>query len=71
MEQQNNLLGLAGFILIVSGLLLIVAQAVWHDAFERLSNDLHWDTIVVGFGGIVIGAILLLGESIGTTRISK
>jgi hypothetical protein len=69
----KKLLGLAGFILTMSGLLLMFAQFVWPEHFLGIKKifsgfGLTLETNEVGFGVIAIGAVLLLAASVGKAQ---
>jgi hypothetical protein len=62
---------------IIVGLLLIVAQVIWHERFDGLVKQLSggaggaWglQTNVVGFGVLVVGAILLVATIVNVPKI--
>jgi hypothetical protein len=79
MLTPKTLTALAGFILVVAGMGLFVAQHVWTDHFLYVSKDfeglgIQLHTSEVGFGVVVVGAILLIVATLGKipgTRDSK
>jgi hypothetical protein len=74
--EPLKLLSLAGFILIVAGLLLMVAQFIWPEHFLGITKTfdglgVKLQTNEVGFGVIVIGAVLMLAATFGSRRQSQ
>jgi hypothetical protein len=68
--QPKKLLGLAGFFLIVSGVVLIFGHLVWPDRFVLVSNHFHalgmkFKTHEIGFAVVATGALLLILANIG------
>lgn len=68
-----KLVSLTGFILVIAGLLLMVAQFIWPEHFLGITKQFEGlgvklQTNEVGFGVIVIGAVLLLAGAFGSRR---
>jgi hypothetical protein len=71
--EPIKLLSLAGFILILAGLLLMLAQFILPEHFAGISKEfeglgIKLHTNEVGFGVIVIGAILMLAAMFASRR---
>jgi hypothetical protein len=69
-----DLIADAGFLLIVSGIILMAAQFIWPDHFQNLQKQfagwgLNFTTNVPGFALVVMGVLLLIVGRIGALAI--
>lgn len=76
--EARKVVSYAGAFLVVTGLLLIVAQVYWHDHFANMAKQLQGlggqtvglQTNVPGFGVMVVGAILLLATIVRMPKLT-
>jgi hypothetical protein len=71
--EPRTLTSIAGFILIIAGLGLLVAQIVWPDHFLDLHKQwqglgIKFNTNAIGFGVLGVGAALLAAATIRAPR---